>query len=645
MGGLTGRGKTTSARLMVLALALGIAATPWQAAVAAGGSSPGLAGSPTALAESQYLQEADTIDAQAASQLFYGQVLAEYFDASGNVVGTGGHGDAAIWTGHYLASQAFRYAVARAYLGQHVGTGSAGNPGEPGQPKPNPSIAAWQARLEDAKANVMAAFIGLHRDVNIAANWVGPSGPSLTGGCGDRYTHPSQCPTMGNNAVDAGQAGLLMRMCAPDSAPAYVFGDQGNGVTPNIEWTDQAGPEAGIDQKWHCKAQISRDQYMGTMLGMLAAFDMVGPDDPQLKADLAHDITTMTSYLVNHGWGVFYPDGDLPSPSNSNANGWWFYYPLFDINPLERMHMVAGARHVADVTGQNQAYWDALWAQEVASDTPELTGEYMLAIDAPHQSYYKFNLDYASNFDVLREETNATFRQQVKQQFSELDASMSDDVNAHFEAVTYAVTGDRWRLNDAVRDLISWIPYRDRTTSSVTNSTRCKSAQNPQGDLRCVTDDYVNLDQPTPQGGPTVEVATQSPATAQNGSNPLRSTTPLALVDRPESDFIWQRSPFTLDGAWSPNGRDAGVDYVLPYWMIRYYSEVAPPLAESLPPWVGPTGGNSYSNTVGPPPITAPSQDELGKCAAPPNPNECQTIVNQELGGLGGLIPSPPALP
>jgi len=542
------RAALLAASLAVLATAL-MPAAPGAAAAEPDGA--------TVLAQPTSLDEADVIDAQAPQHLFWGQVLGIDVDGSGNVVGTSGQGDSAIWTGHYLASQAFRYAVARAHL--H-------GPNLSGPPD-------WEQRFADAKARIADAVAGLHRLINIAQDWHGGS-PSATGGCTDRYPPPPSgtCPTVGG--VFQGESGLLMRFCAPKGTPDYILGNQGPGVTPGIPWED--------GQTWYCKAQISRDQYMGAMLGELAAFDTAGADDPALQAELEHDITAMTGYLVRHGWSVEYPNGDVAVPDTSQG----FVNPLFDINPLERLHMVQGARHAADVAGtlQEKAFWEGVWAEELATSLPELHVEYALAIDDPKNSYYKFNLDYIANFDVIRLETDPATRTLLKQAFSELDASMSDDRNAHFEAISYALTGDRWRLDDAVTDTLDWIAYRNRMVTSVHNSARCGR------DLKCVPDDYVQLDQGTPAG--TVQVATAS-------SSSMRALDPLPVDQRPESDFIWQRDPYTLDGSWSAGHIDPGVDYLLPYWMIRYYTEVNPPVHEPLPPYPGPTGGNDVPGATG----------------------------------------------
>jgi uncharacterized protein (TIGR03437 family) len=37
------------------------------------------------------------------------------------------------------------------------------------------------------------------------------------------------------------------------------------------------------------------------------------------------------------------------------------------------------------------------------------------------------------------------------------------------------------------------------------------------------------------------------------------------------TDYLWQRSPFQLSGGGSGRVENAGIDYILPYWMARYY--------------------------------------------------------------------------
>jgi len=43
------------------------------------------------------------------------------------------------------------------------------------------------------------------------------------------------------------------------------------------------------------------------------------------------------------------------------------------------------------------------------------------------------------------------------------------------------------------------------------------------------------------------------------------------VVERVCTDFLWQRSPFLLYGGGAGTIEGAGIDFILPYWMARYY--------------------------------------------------------------------------
>src|SRR5581483_9367296 len=52
---------------------------------------------------------------------------------------------------------------------------------------------------------------------------------------------------------------------------------------------------------------------------------------------------------------------------------------------------------------------------------------------------------------------------------------------------------------------------------------------------------------------------------------------PVPLLKRPPADFIWQVSPFQLAGGLYGAIEGSGIDYILPYWMARYYGVIVPP--------------------------------------------------------------------
>lgn len=513
------------------------------------------------------------LDAKADDHLWWGQIMGAHFDTvdqvPGDVRGVDGGGDSAIWTGHYLASQAYRYAVAK-----KVGD---------------------IEQQDRAKARVDQVVEALHRNINISKNWEPPSDCS-----------PDNLPTFGTFScgVDGLQEpGALFRNCIPEGATYPSTGlpiqEQGPGRHPMVfgpmTWDpDDDGPLE--PSNWFCEDGTSRDQYAGVTFGLMAALDMVGPDDEALQHQVGTDLITMTDYLVRHGWSVVRPHTYASTRGSEN-----FVFPLYVINPQPRLNMTNAARHAAHVLGNpvDIAKWDAIWAEEVASQAPNLTTEYLLAIQSPHNSYYNFNLNHITNFNVLRTVPEVATRQELRRAFAIIDETTRDDGNAHFETLTYGLTGEPSRRDAAVGHLRDWITYRQATDVASFQSSRCA-----QG-LECVPQDQVHWYQDTPEG-PVL-------ATQPGSSTTLRARYPLPVVDRvKQHDFLWQRSPYELrsGGSIDPLYRPPGVDFLLPYWMLRYFEDVAPPAYQPLPDWQGP-----YTEAAGP--VTTVD----GSIGFPPDPD------------------------
>jgi hypothetical protein len=50
---------------------------------------------------------------------------------------------------------------------------------------------------------------------------------------------------------------------------------------------------------------------------------------------------------------------------------------------------------------------------------------------------------------------------------------------------------------------------------------------------------------------------------------PNRACNPVPVDQRPNTDFLWQRTPFQLYGGAIGTIETAAIDYILPYWMAR----------------------------------------------------------------------------
>jgi hypothetical protein len=526
------------------------------------------------------------------------------------IVRIGGMADSALWTGTYLASQAFRYQVASHHLAGHL-TG--------------PDRKFWTAQREEALARVRPLVDQYHLLTHISKEWkwtdedeaAHEPGVSSDGKIVDLGTAPFK---------EAGE-GLLFRSCIPmgsrlfpwhphldaDGKPNGIFDE--DRVYGPFSWSE---PGSSTTVQYACEDGTSRDAYAGTSFGMATAFDFIAREDlwttradgtrENLHDQLGSDLRLMTKFLLDHNWTTPRPHSKV-STSNDLSS---FISPLFVTSSGGRQHLLQIARHVSAVMGSPDAgYFQSAWEEEMAKNGYGNTFGSIVDTTSPTDSYYKWNLGHLTGYGLLRLEpkASASERDRLRAGFGILDASTRDDVNAHFETITYALTGETARRDAAIEHLRQWRSYRaklDHPTSEqiasgrvvIDNYAVCNDpgvAISPAA--TCKPEDkyqstaYESTPAGTvqlPPGYPVCNAATRDAQPSVTG--PCRSVMPLAVATRTPTDFLWQRSPFDLDGAQAVTAEAPGFDYLLPYWMLRYYTEVAPPTTvEPFPAWVGPT--------------------------------------------------------
>jgi hypothetical protein len=501
----------------------------------------------------------------------------------GQVVGTGGWGDSGLWTGVYLGGESLRYATAIAHLKSLVpgwsGKGKADDaPGHAGLVADEDQIAFWTAQRDQAMERARVILAGEHRDITIAEDWTGTLRvpPSVSS---NPCVQSTGLPNCDQHAADfgggvvPGEKGMIQRACTPKGAWPLGIGAPSQYADHPIENNDNRVFEItwkhGDGKTYYCETSPSRDTYAGLTFGLLTAYDML--DDEALKAQIRGDLQAMGDFLLKYGWSYPRPHGYVSAKHDFDGA----ISPLFVYVPMARLNMANAVRHVLD-DGDDpvaKAKWDAVWAEELATEGPQLAASMEIDSAQPNDGYYKFNLHHLTAFNLLRTLTGPE-RTLVAQAVSVMDKTTGDDLNAHFQAILYSQTGDRTRLDEAVAYLRDWKVYRQRTSfgQQVDNTPRCGH------DIQCVTKDQYEL------GTPAGDVA-WFPGT---DASKQRAARPMPVSQRPPSDFIWQREPTQLKGGDGPTHREAGIDYLTPYWMLRYYTEVEHPEQGSLPAWVGP---------------------------------------------------------
>jgi hypothetical protein len=193
------------------------------------------------------------------------------------------------------------------------------------------------------------------------------------------------------------------------------------------------------------------------------------------------------------------------------------YLSTFELRPESLQMLLQVARHV---NPSNSVHGPFFVAPVIAA----------VLLDAQsNDSYYKFNLDYMSFYHLVRLQDNSDNRgaYDVVRSYTALHQ------NAFFDIVDRALGAvNPARDAELLALLGQWLQRPRRST-------------------------YVDLTSMLPMCG----------------TDPC-SVVPVVL--RPPTDYLWQRNPFQVNGGSYESIENAGIDYILPYWMGRYYGVIAP---------------------------------------------------------------------
>ena len=279
-------------------------------------------------------------------------------------------------------------------------------------------------------------------------------------------------------------------------------------------------------QEYFWIGNTSRDQYSGVFFGLGVAYDMV--DDAQTRAEISDLVTRLVDFLVARNWFVTMPDGSIST--------------IFTGHPDQRLSFLQVGRRV------NPGRFGDLYADHRRLNSAEVIVPISFDVVNDHTSYFKFNLDTINLYNLIRLESDPFHRDRYLGAYDVLRRTTDDHGNPHFNMIDHALRGQNSSRDAATRELLDqWLlrPRRDKFL------------------------DWRN--------------DPRYPASAEN-----RAAQPIPVVDRINTDFLWQRSPFLLSGGGTGMIETAGIDYILPYWMARFYGVIneglnAPPRAPRSP--------------------------------------------------------------
>jgi len=230
-------------------------------------------------------------------------------------------------------------------------------------------------------------------------------------------------------------------------------------------------------------------------------------NDSDLKSRMSALITRMIEFVQTHNWSVQMPDG-----SSSTS---------FLLRPDQIETLLAIGRHVNPDHFSGIGY--ETQRQLFAASVPV-----PIALDTTSDdSYFKFNLDYINLYNLVRIEASVE-KSIYKTAYDRLRDHTAAHQNAFFNVIDLALNGSS--------------SARDAQTMALLDTWLLR----PRRDF-------------------TVDVSKNVPVCGSQACSPV----PVEL--RPNTDFLWQRSPFAVTGYGFARIETAGIDYILPYWMARYY--------------------------------------------------------------------------
>lgn len=374
----------------------------------------------------------------------------------------------------------------------------------------------------------------------------------------------------------SGDRGYLARYAVPANSPPVL--DQI--FDPDDPEDHRDFPYQG--STWHWKGDISRDQYQGVMLGYAAAYDAT--DDPDVKETIRANVTDFAEVLMTHetravevsvngfpmtvdmdlGHAV-YTDDETPNgvptlavttdPFELVDDGFTIFWP----NPSAYLRQIPGLGWLPDIYLRSQA------------------------------------IQLASIFRVALHVTEGVpayaARRQALEQHYEMAVQHWMDIASGWENTNDC--GDSYHgLNIAFQPAYNWVRLEtDPTRKALLQTQVLRDAMwSEVWDHKNVFFAYIYASQAHPDDDVTSVVASHTDQlrlfpTAPYHAWPVDNTSSYAedpqcsglsteaidVDERVPASFLWEKNPWRLSDAGTPNFLFPGVDYLITYWMARYH--------------------------------------------------------------------------
>jgi hypothetical protein len=370
----------------------------------------------------------------------------------GKITGMG-YSDMAIWTGCYVASESFRYAV----------TGE-----------------------EEAKEQSKRAMRGLHL---------------------------LQAVT--------GKTGLLAR-----------------GMKKWSENNPERGPEwhrgTGRFSEYQWLGDVSADQIIGVIFGYSVAFDLI--DEEELRRSIAMHVSQLADHLIDHNMMIIDVDGERTKHGDLGSG--FFSEPL---NALIALAIMKSAYHITQKDKYQRHYLSLISDRKYHLRAIKARDPWWEAFTGVNHS--DNNLAFLAYITLMRNETDPELLDYYQKSLKRAWNVVRNEGNPLFTIIYHALSGREdldHQAMEAARTTLHLFPV-DRRNHKIVNSGSpelCKSFWRDRFGRK-------------------------------------QSCRPVPMDRRPADVFEWKENPYRLDGGGDGTLQFSGVDFLLPYWMGRYYGFIS----------------------------------------------------------------------
>ncbi len=334
-----------------------------------------------------------------------------------------------------------------------------------------------------------------------------------------------------------GIPGLLSRSYMPADAP--MAPNEFQTFWPEAENHRGEGEFSG----YYWKGDVSIDQYSGALVGLSLLYDLV-PDEA-VRTVVRRNILEIADYLWEGDLVIYDADGEptqygdfrgeflegLPVPNGLGAAASLAWFKL--------------AHHVSGNPGYAEIYEHLIRDRNYDGILKNFLWVYLGNATKHYNVYMAFENMYA----LTRLET---------------DPVLHETYSAGFTNKLWKSTGNILALRRAgVEANPTFTPWYLQATGS----------RDPEAVMKALGQLAVFVEPPLRDRAIR---NSDDPDIEKNPERPEDALYPLPTFLRIPDMCIWHRSPYRLDGG-EDNGRErSGHDYLLPYWMGRYYGTISP---------------------------------------------------------------------